>query len=254
MVTDIQREKRRLILRAAITVFARSGYHTSRVSDVAKEAGVAYGLVYHYFGSKEDLLETIFRRTWSRMLEAVEEVERSEATAREQLAGVARIVLGSWELDPDLVRVLVREVARSPQLAREVDEIEHAFAALERIVVRGQERGELRPGLDPRYRRVGPLRRARGDPHRLGLRAAADRRRGGRACRADGCRAAHRRPRGGLICQSISTDSSVNRERISEQVWRAFYDGMTVQVRPVPSVNWSPACAYVFCSSACSSA
>ena len=151
MATDTQREKRRQILRAAITVFARSGYHTSRVADVAKEAGVAYGLVYHYFGSKEDLLETIFRRTWSRMLEAVEELERSEAPAREQLAGVARIVLGSWELDPDLVRVLVREVARSPQLGREVDEIEHAFAALERIVTKGQERGELRPGIDPRF-------------------------------------------------------------------------------------------------------
>jgi len=150
MATDTQREKRRLILRAAITVFARTGYHTSRVSDVAKEAGVAYGLVYHYFGSKEDLLEEIFRRTWSRMLEAVEEVERTDVPARDQLAGVARIVLGAWQVDPDLVRVLVREVARSPQLGREVDEIAHAFAALERIVVRGQERGELRAGLDSR--------------------------------------------------------------------------------------------------------
>ena len=148
MASDTQREKRRLILRAAITVFARSGYHTSRVSDVAKEAGVAYGLVYHYFGSKEHLLEQIFRRTWSRMLEAVEEVERTDVSARDQLAGVARIVLGAWQADPDLVRVLVREVARSPQLGREVDEIAHAFAALERIVVRGQERGELRPGID----------------------------------------------------------------------------------------------------------
>ncbi len=150
MATDTQREKRRLILRAAITVFARTGYHTSRVSDVAKEAGVAYGLVYHYFGSKEDLLEEIFRRTWSRMLEAVEEVERTDVPARDQLAGVARIVLGAWQVDPDLVRVLVREVARSPQLGREVDEIAHAFAALERIVVRGQERGELRAGIDSR--------------------------------------------------------------------------------------------------------
>jgi AcrR family transcriptional regulator len=146
-VTDTKREKRRLILRAAITVFARTGYHTSRVSDVAKEAGVAYGLVYHYFGSKEDLLETIFRRTWSRMLEAVEEVERSGVTAREQIAGVARIVLGAWEADPDLVRVLIREVARSPQLGREVDEIAHAFAALERIVVGGHE---LRQDVNPR--------------------------------------------------------------------------------------------------------
>jgi TetR/AcrR family fatty acid metabolism transcriptional regulator len=151
LATDPQREKRRTILRAAIAVFARSGYHTSRVADVAKEAGVAYGLVYHYFGSKEDLLETIFRRTWTRMLEAVEEVERSNLSAREQLAGVARIVLGAWETDPDLVRVLVREVARSPQLGREVDEIEHAFAALERIVAGGQERGELRPDLDARF-------------------------------------------------------------------------------------------------------
>ncbi|MBA3384474.1 MAG: TetR/AcrR family transcriptional regulator [Actinobacteria bacterium] len=150
MASDTQREKRRLILRAAITVFARSGYHTSRVSDVAKEAGVAYGLVYHYFGSKEHLLEQIFRRTWSRMLEAVEEVERADVSARDQLAGVARIVLGAWQVDPDLVRVLVREVARSPQLGREVDEIAHAFQALERIVVRGQERGELRTDVEPR--------------------------------------------------------------------------------------------------------
>jgi AcrR family transcriptional regulator len=150
VATDKEREKRRLILRAAITVFARSGYHTSRVADVAKEAGVAYGLVYHYFGSKEDLLETIFRRTWKRMLDAVEAVEAEGAPAREQLAAVAKIVLGAWQFDPDLVRVLVREVARSPQLGREVDEIAHAFAALERIVVRGQERGELRADVDPR--------------------------------------------------------------------------------------------------------
>jgi AcrR family transcriptional regulator len=150
VATDREREKRRLILRAAITVFARSGYHTSRVADVAKEAGVAYGLVYHYFGSKEDLLETIFRRTWARMLEAVEAVEQEGAPAREQLAAVAKIVLGAWQVDPDLVRVLVREVARSPQLGREVDEIQHAFAALERIVAGGQERGELRADVDPR--------------------------------------------------------------------------------------------------------
>jgi TetR/AcrR family transcriptional regulator, fatty acid metabolism regulator protein len=150
VATEIQREKRRQILRAAISVFARSGYHRSRVSDVATEAGVAYGLVYHYFGSKEVLLETIFRRTWSRMLEAVEEVEQSGVTAREQIAGVARIVLGAWHADPDLVRVLIREVARSPQLGREIDDIAHAFSALERIVTGGQERGELRTDVEPR--------------------------------------------------------------------------------------------------------
>ena len=150
-LTHLQRQKRRLILRAAITVFARSGYHKSKVADVAKEAGVAYGLVYHYYGSKHVLLQEMFRRTWARLVNALEEIERSERPAREQIAEVARIVLGAWEIDPDLVRVLVREVARSPQLDREVEEIEHAFSALERIVTRGQERGELRPELDPRF-------------------------------------------------------------------------------------------------------
>ena len=150
MANGVQGEKRRQILRAAIRVFAEKGYHTCRVADVATEAGVAYGLVYHYFDSKEALLETIFRATWKNMLEAVSEIEQEKTSAREQLQAVADMVLRAWIADPDLVRVLVREVARSPQLQREVDEIAHAFDALERIVANGQERGELRADLDPR--------------------------------------------------------------------------------------------------------
>ncbi len=149
-MTELQQEKRRVILRAAIRVFAEKGYHASRVQDVATEAGVAYGLVYHYFSSKEELLDTIFQRTWSRMLDAVEEVERSGAPAREQLQAVAHIVLSAWRADPDLVRVLVREVTRSPHLQQEVDEIQNAIAALERIIGQGQARGELRSDLGPR--------------------------------------------------------------------------------------------------------
>ncbi len=148
--SDAQREKRRRILRAAITVFARNGYYASKVGDVAKEAGVAYGLVYHYFGSKEQLLDTIFRRTWTNMLEAVEEVERADGPAREQIHAIARIVLGAWQLDPELIRVLVREVARGPRLEQEIDEIGRAFDALERVVARGQEKGELRGDIEPR--------------------------------------------------------------------------------------------------------
>ena len=148
--SEAQREKRRRILRAAITVFARKGYHASKVSDVATEAGVAYGLVYHYFGSKEQLLDTIFRRTWTNMLEAVEEVERADAPTREQIRAIAQIVLGAWQLDPDLIRVLIREVARGPQLEQEIDEIGRAFDALERVVARGQKKGELRADVEPR--------------------------------------------------------------------------------------------------------
>ena len=149
-LTEAQLEKRRAILRAAIAVFAEKGYHACRVQDVASEAGVAYGLVYHYFSSKEELLETIFRSTWRRLLEGLNEIAESGEPAEEQVHRVCALVLRAWLADPDLVRVLVREVARSPQLQREVDEVAHAFAALERIVAGGQERGELKPDVDPR--------------------------------------------------------------------------------------------------------
>jgi TetR/AcrR family transcriptional regulator, fatty acid metabolism regulator protein len=143
-------DKRRLILDAAVRVLARKGYHACRVGDIAEEAGVAYGLVYHYFSSKEDVLETIFRETWSELLVAVQDVEESGAAAQEQLRKVAAILLRSWSRDPDLVTVLVREVARSPELQPRVDEIGQAFAAIERVVRRGQESGELRADIDAR--------------------------------------------------------------------------------------------------------
>ena len=145
-----QEDKRRLILDAAVHVFAQKGYHTSRVGDIAEEAGVAHGLLYHYFRSKEELLETIVRETWRDVLDAVRVVEETDETAREQLAGVAKILLRAWRRDPDLVRVLVREVIRSATLQRQIVEIDQAFASLERIIANGQEEGEFRADVDPR--------------------------------------------------------------------------------------------------------
>ena len=131
-------------------VFARKGYHAARVGDIAAEAGVAHGLLYHYFSSKEELLETIFRETWTELLRALERVEEDVRPAREQLRQVAAILLRSWRRDPDLVRVLVREVVRTPELGGRVEEIGEGFAAIERIIERGQRAGELRPDVDAR--------------------------------------------------------------------------------------------------------
>src|SRR5436190_7337837 len=143
-------DKRRQILAAAVRVFAAQGYEASRVGDVATEAGVAYGLVYHYFGSKEAVLEAVFREQWGRLLAAVALAEETGKTAPEQLGLVVKIVLRTWRDDPDLVRLLVREITRSPHLQREVDEIAEAFAALERIVAQGQREGTIRSTLDAR--------------------------------------------------------------------------------------------------------
>ena len=131
-------------------VFARKGFHASRVGDIAEEAGVAHGLLYHYFDSKDELLETIFHDTWSELLGAMRDVEESDAPAREQLRGVAAILLRSWRRDPDLVRVLVREVARSPQLQERLAEVGEAFEAIQRMIERGQADGDFRHDLDAR--------------------------------------------------------------------------------------------------------
>jgi AcrR family transcriptional regulator len=147
-------DKRRILIDAAVRVFARRGYHAARVGDIAEEAGVAHGLLYHYFSSKEEVLETIFNETWSELLEAVRDVEESGDPARVQLGHVAAILLRSWRRQPDLVRVLVLEVTRSEQLGQRVSDVRDAFAAIERIVTRGQEAGELRADLDPRLASV----------------------------------------------------------------------------------------------------
>jgi TetR/AcrR family fatty acid metabolism transcriptional regulator len=143
-------DKRARILEAAVRVFARSGYHTSRVGDIAEEAGVAHGLLYHYFPSKDEVLATIFRENWRLLVDRIEAVERSEARADEQLQAVAKMLLRTWRNDPDLVRVMVREVARGPGLLDQVDEVHAVFVAIQRIVERGQAEGAFRSDLDAR--------------------------------------------------------------------------------------------------------
>jgi AcrR family transcriptional regulator len=146
-----QEERRRQILDAAVRAFAKNGYHACRVSDIAEEAGVAYGLVYHYFESKDAVLEAVFREMWGMMVAAINGVEQSEESPREQLRKTAAIVLRTWRDYPDVVRVHVREVTRSgDQLQREVQEIQTAFDALQRIVARGQEQGVFRTDVPTR--------------------------------------------------------------------------------------------------------
>jgi TetR/AcrR family fatty acid metabolism transcriptional regulator len=148
--TNAQEEKRRLLLEAAVRVFARKGYHASRVGDIAEEAGVAYGLLYHYFDSKEDVLRSVFRETWRELIETISSVEQAGDAPGDQLRKVAEILLRSWRRDPDLVRVLVLEVTRSQHLPGEMDEIAESFAAIQEIVERGQADGSIRADLDAR--------------------------------------------------------------------------------------------------------
>ncbi len=144
------REKRKLILDAAIRVFAEHGYHGARVGDIAEDAGVAHGLLYHYFASKDDVLRTIFTENWGELIVRFRAVEAADEPAPEKLEGIAKILLRTWRNDPGLVTVMVREVARSQQLRDLVDDVREAFVIVQRVIEEGQTTGAFRRDLDAR--------------------------------------------------------------------------------------------------------
>ena len=149
--TQAVEDKRRQLLDAAVRVFARKGFHASRVGDIAAEAGVAHGLLYHYFRSKDQVLEAVFHENWSVLIARIASVEESDEPAADQLRHIAAIVLRTWLHLPDVVRVVVQEFGRSPELAERIGELAQPIEAIQRVIARGVERGEFRKDVDPRF-------------------------------------------------------------------------------------------------------
>jgi TetR/AcrR family transcriptional regulator, fatty acid metabolism regulator protein len=149
--TQAVEDKRRQLLDAAVRVFARKGFHASRVGDIAEEAGVAHGLLYHYFDSKDEVLEAIFRENWSVLVARIASVEESDEPAADQLRHIAAIVLRTWLHLPDVVRVVVREFGRSPEVAARLGELARPIEAIERVIARGIARGEFRSDIEARF-------------------------------------------------------------------------------------------------------
>jgi len=146
-------DKRRLILDAAVRVFARQGFHTCRVSDIADEAGVAYGLVYHYFSSKEEILDTLFLERWDLMLAAIAETDSRERSAREKLAAIAGFIVDSYRHDPELMKVIIVEVTRAANTfgRTHLAQIRQAYAQIASIVAGGQADGAFRAEIEPAF-------------------------------------------------------------------------------------------------------
>lgn len=146
-------DRRQAILDAAVRVFARRGFHACRVSDIADEAGVAYGLVYHYFGSKDSVLDTLFLERWNVMLQMIAEVDATGASAREKLYSIASFIVDSYRHDPDLMKVIIVDVTRAANsfgqthLAR----IREAYSRIAAIVVKAQSDGSFKTEIDAEF-------------------------------------------------------------------------------------------------------
>jgi TetR/AcrR family fatty acid metabolism transcriptional regulator len=146
-------EKRRLILDAAVRVFARQGFHTCRVSDIADEAGVAYGLVYHYFRSKDEVLDTLFLERWNVMLDAIREVDGQDILARKKLEAIAGFIIDSYRHDPDLMKVIIVEVTRAANSFGQTHlaKITEAYNLIGAVVEKAQHSGEFRTDIAPQF-------------------------------------------------------------------------------------------------------
>ena len=147
-------DKRRLILDAAITVFARQGFHNCRVSDVADQAGVAYGLVYHYFDSKEEILNELFLERWQIMLDAIDEIDRrGDLAVRDQLQLVASFIIDSYRNEPDLMKVIIVEVTRAANSFGRIhlDKIRDAYRGIAEIVEAGRADGDFKQDISAEF-------------------------------------------------------------------------------------------------------
>lgn len=150
-----QRQKQRReahILDAAIRVMAERGYHQTRISDIAAEAGVAYGLVYHYFGSKEKILRAILENIWERFSQRIERIAARNRTTVEKLSMISDYMLDTCIARPDIIELLVQEIVRARNIENlpDMEIVRRVIGMIEDIIARGVEASELPADSDPR--------------------------------------------------------------------------------------------------------
>jgi TetR/AcrR family transcriptional regulator, fatty acid metabolism regulator protein len=146
-------EKRRVILDAAVRVFARQGFNGCRVADIADEAGVAYGLVYHYFRSKDEVLDTLFLERWDVMLQVIRDLDAQDVAPRDKLYAITSFIVDSYRHDPELMKVIIVEVTRAANSfgRTHLDRIREAYQLIAGIVARAQDEGTFKRSVTPQF-------------------------------------------------------------------------------------------------------
>ena len=145
-------DKRRQILDAAVEVFAATGFHKSRVSDIAREAGVADGTIYLYFKSKDDVLISIFEEAMGEMIERAEAAIAGLADPLEKLARLAVHHMENVEQNKTLAKVLQVELRLSNTFMKEYQpkRLRQYMDIIGRIIEDGRTHGVIRADVDPR--------------------------------------------------------------------------------------------------------
>ena len=144
-------EKRERILDAAVRVFARKGFYATRVSEVARAAGVADGTIYLYFKSKDELLVSLFEHRVERLLAFLARELPQQATASAKLQRIIELQLGLLEGERDLAEVVTVILRQSTKLMKEyaAPKFTAYLDVIAGVVADGQTSGELRKGVSP---------------------------------------------------------------------------------------------------------
>lgn len=142
-------DKPQQIIEAAIRVFARKGYYNSRVSDIARAAGIAAGTIYLYFDTKQEILITLFRE---KMAAFVAAAWRAVAEERDAIAKVRRLVYLHFEIlerQPELAEVVQVELRQGQKFFRgpATQEIAGYFGLIASILEEGVATGLFRGDL-----------------------------------------------------------------------------------------------------------
>jgi TetR/AcrR family fatty acid metabolism transcriptional regulator len=144
-------DKHDLILEAAIEVFAEKGFHHARIADIARRAGVADGTIYLYFRNKDDVLLTIFEEKMGILIEGVQNALAGLDDPLEKVRTFARYHFRQVNDHRALAEVLQIELRLSNKFLKEYrpEKLWEYLGVFAGIVREGQERGVIRPELDP---------------------------------------------------------------------------------------------------------
>ena len=145
-------DKRDRILKAAIKVFAKNGFYATRVSEIAKAAGVADGTIYLYFKNKDDVLITIFEEGIQQLLSILREVATSDAPFDERITRIIELQLGLLEEERDLAEVITVNLRQSSSLLKQYATplFMEYIEVIAGLVRQGQDEGAFRKDINPR--------------------------------------------------------------------------------------------------------
>ncbi|MCD6297986.1 MAG: TetR/AcrR family transcriptional regulator, partial [Deltaproteobacteria bacterium] len=148
-----KKDKEALIFRAALKTIKEKGYHKARMSDIAREAGISYGLVYHYFNNKEDLFDAILNRWWDGLFRLLADVNEGDYDVYQKLRHIIDYFLETYQSEPEMVNIFITEISRSTTnlTSSRLDCFKKSMSLTEAVIAEGQKRKVLRTDIKARY-------------------------------------------------------------------------------------------------------